>query len=433
MKRIKVVLFLVVVIILAACAPVNQGSVVTPTASPETLVEPTPTKESAAVSSTETTAGTASTDSPQADEAKCQVVSSEPDPEILKLIPDVTEGDWVQGSEDAPVTIIVYSDIQCPYCALFEPNLNRLLTEHPDEVRTVFRHFPLPSHSNALLAAQAAEAAGKQDYDKFFEVRDFLFSEQQNWSSLPAAEFETWLMDKISQFDLDSEQFKKDLNSEEIVKKVKDAQDNGVAIGLPGTPFTLYNHNPFSPSDYSSLEGILKLNEMEDKQFTECPPDVIDPGKNYTATLKTDKGDIVLQLLPDVAPVTVNSFVYLAQNDWFDNVTFHRVLPGFVAQSGDPSGTGMGDPGFVYDNEISMDLKYDAAGIVGMANSGANTNGSQFFITFDALPQLDGQYTIFAKVIEGMDVAEKLTARNPEAGGDLPPGDVIRDVVIEAK
>ncbi len=430
MKHIKVVLFLMVVIILAACSPAGQAAVVEPTASPETLVEPTPTQGSAAVSSTETSATSAS---PQEVEATCQVVSSEPDAEILEVIPEVTEGDWVQGSGDAPVTLIVYSDLQCPYCALFEPNLTRLLEEHPDEVRTVFRHFPLPSHGNALLAAQAAEAAGKQDYDKFFAMKDFLFSEQQNWSSLPPAEFETWLIDKAGQLDLDKDQFTKDLTSEEIVKKVKDAQDNGVAIGLPGTPFTLYNHKPFSPSDYSSLEGILKLNEMADQQFKECPPDVIDPGKDYTATLKTDKGDIVLQLLPDVAPVTVNSFVYLAQNDWFDNVTFHRVLPGFVAQSGDPSGTGMGDPGFVYDNEISMDLKYDAPGLVGMANSGANTNGSQFFITFDALPQLDGQYTIFARVIEGMDVAEKLTARNPEAGGDLPPGDVIKDVVIEAK
>ncbi len=430
MKRIEVVFFLVVVIILAACSPAGQGAAVEPSASPETLAEPTPTQGSAAVSSTEATAGTAS---PQDVEAACQVVSSEPDPEILKLIPQVTDGDWVQGNEDAPVTLIVYSDLQCPYCALFEPNMTRLLEEHPDEVRTVFRHFPLPSHGNALLAAQAAESAGKQDFEKFFEMKDFLFSEQQNWSPLPAAEFETWLMDKASQFDLDSEQFKKDLTSEEIVKKVKDAQDNGIAIGLPGTPFTLYNHKPFSPSDYASLEGVLKLVGLEDRQFTECPPDVIEPGKSYTATLKTDKGDIVLELLTDAAPVTVNSFVYLAQNDWFDNVTFHRVLPGFVAQSGDPSGTGMGEPGYVYDNEISMDLKYDAPGMVGMANSGANTNGSQFFITFDALPDLDGQYTIFAKVIDGMDVAEKLTARNPEAGGDLPPGDVIQDVVIEAK
>ena len=133
------------------------------------------------------------------------------------------------------------------------------------------------------------------------------------------------------------------------------------------------------------------------------------------------------------APITVNSFVYLAQNDWFDNVIFHRVLPGFVAQSGDPSGTGMGFPGYTYANEISMDLKYDAPGLVGMANSGANTNGSQFFITYDALPQLDGQYTIFAKVIEGMAVVESLTERNPEAGTVLPAGDIIQDVVIEAK
>ena len=141
----------------------------------------------------------------------------------------------------------------------------------------------------------------------------------------------------------------------------------------------------------------------------------------------------MLELLKDNAPVTVNSFVFLAQNKWFDNIIFHRVLPGFVAQTGDPSGTGMGFPGYAYDNEISVDLKYDAPGWVGMANSGPNTNGSQFFITYAELPQLDGQYTIFARVIQGMDVLEKLTERNPQAGGDLPPGDRILSVIIEAK
>jgi len=105
---------------------------------------------------------------------------------------------------------------------------------------------------------------------------------------------------------------------------------------------------------------------------------VIDPLKQYIATIKTEKGDIVVELIPDVAPMTVNSFVFLAGEGWFDNVTFHRVLPGFMAQGGDPSGSGMGGPGYAFKNEISPDLSFDREGLLAMANSGPDTNGSQF-------------------------------------------------------
>jgi cyclophilin family peptidyl-prolyl cis-trans isomerase len=129
----------------------------------------------------------------------------------------------------------------------------------------------------------------------------------------------------------------------------------------------------------------------------------------------------------------VNNFIFLARSGWFNNVTFHRVLPNFVAQTGDPSGTGMGGPGYAFVNEISPDLKYDKAGMVGMANSGPDTNGSQFFITYAPTPQLDGSYTIFGQVIQGMDVAKNLAARDPSQGLDLPPGDKILSVEIEEK
>jgi cyclophilin family peptidyl-prolyl cis-trans isomerase len=128
----------------------------------------------------------------------------------------------------------------------------------------------------------------------------------------------------------------------------------------------------------------------------------------------------------------VNSFIFLAQNGWFDGVTFHRVIPNFVAQAGDPSGTGYGTPGYAFKNEIS-DLKFDSPGVVGMANAGADSNGSQFFITYSAQPTLDGSYTIFGKVIQGMDVAKNLTPRDPSKGTDLPPGDTILSVTIDEK
>jgi peptidylprolyl isomerase len=164
------------------------------------------------------------------------------------------------------------------------------------------------------------------------------------------------------------------------------------------------------------------------KQYAGPPPMTIDPGRTYTATIRTAKGDIIIHLYPDKAPITVNSFVFLAQQGYFDGVTFHRVLPDFVAQAGDPTGTGTGGPGYQFDNEIS-DLTFDGEGVVAMANSGPNTNGSQFFITYRAAPELDGSYTIFGRVTAGMDVARALTPRDPNTN-PTTPGDLIETIFI---
>jgi cyclophilin family peptidyl-prolyl cis-trans isomerase len=158
----------------------------------------------------------------------------------------------------------------------------------------------------------------------------------------------------------------------------------------------------------------------------------IDKSKQYTATVKMAKGgEFVIQLYPDKAPKTVNSFVFLARQGFFDGTTFHRVLEGFMAQGGDPTGTGAGGPGYEFVNEDS-DLTFDKAGVVAMANSGRNTNGSQFFITFAPQPQLNGDYTIFGQVVSGMDVVNGLTRRNPDDKPDFP-GDAIQSVTIAEK
>jgi len=160
------------------------------------------------------------------------------------------------------------------------------------------------------------------------------------------------------------------------------------------------------------------------KQFAAYPPMTIDKSKQYTATVKMAKGgEFVIQLFPDKAPLTVNSFVFLARQKFFDGTTFHRVLDGFMAQGGDPTGTGGGGPGYEYANE-SSDLKFDKAGVVAMANAGKDTNGSQFFITFVPTPQLDGGYTIFGQVTSGMDVVNKITRRDPNQNPTFT-GDVI--------
>jgi cyclophilin family peptidyl-prolyl cis-trans isomerase len=201
---------------------------------------------------------------------------------------------------------------------------------------------------------------------------------------------------------------------------------------MPGTPFLVINGTPYGgPRDYANLDAVMQTTLLEKHQYDECPSMTIDADKKYLATLETEKGDIVIELYPDVAPRAVNNFIFLARDGWYDGVTFHRVLEGFVAQGGDPSGTGLGGPGYVFENEVSPDLVFDGPGILAMANAGPDTNGSQFFITYSAAPQLDGGYTIFGRVIAGMDVVEKLTPRDPSKGVGLPPGDVIHSVTIE--
>jgi len=136
-----------------------------------------------------------------------------------------------------------------------------------------------------------------------------------------------------------------------------------------------------------------------------------------------------VQLFDDQAPKTVNNFVFLAQNGFYNGTTFHRVLDGFMAQGGDPTGTGMGGPGYQFEDEFSPDLTFDRPGLLAMANSGPNTNGSQFFITYDATPHLNGLHTIFGEVIEGMDVVNNITRRDPEQNPDFE-GDAIETITI---
>jgi cyclophilin family peptidyl-prolyl cis-trans isomerase len=136
----------------------------------------------------------------------------------------------------------------------------------------------------------------------------------------------------------------------------------------------------------------------------------------------------VIQLLPSKAPVTVNNFVFLARQGFYNGTTFHRVLENFMAQGGDPSGTGSGGPGYIFANEYS-DLKFDQPGVVAMANYGLDTNGSQFFITFVPTPTLNGGYTIFGQVISGMDVVNGITRRDPTQNPSFS-GDVIESITI---
>jgi peptidyl-prolyl cis-trans isomerase B (cyclophilin B) len=157
----------------------------------------------------------------------------------------------------------------------------------------------------------------------------------------------------------------------------------------------------------------------EEKQWDAPPAMQIDVGRHYQVDLKTGRGDIVLELYPEHAPKTVNNFVFLAVEGFYNGTTFHRVIDGFMVQGGDPTGTGRGGPGYRFEDETQGNPLTHDAKVISMANAGPNTNGSQFFITHARQPHLDGKHTVFGKVIEGHDVVDAIA-----------PGDAIEQVSV---
>lgn len=159
-------------------------------------------------------------------------------------------------------------------------------------------------------------------------------------------------------------------------------------------------------------------------KYAQAPDLRIDPRKNYTAIFHTAKGDITVELFAAQAPTTVNNFVFLAREGFYNNTTFHRVIGGFMAQGGDPTGTGTGGPGYKFNDEPgALALKHDREGILSMANAGANTNGSQFFITYGPTPHLNGKHGVFGRVTQGLEVLRALRERDPQR--DRNAGDAI--------
>lgn len=167
------------------------------------------------------------------------------------------------------------------------------------------------------------------------------------------------------------------------------------------------------------------------RQSSSPPAMQIDPAKSYQAVFTIDVGQFTARLFPGQAPVTVNNFVFLARQGYYDNTTFHRVLPGFMAQGGDPTGTGAGGPGYTFHDEFSPELEFDKPGLLAMANRGPDTNGSQFFITYAPTPHLNGLHTIFGEVIEGADILDHLKPRDPQGNPDFPGSTLLSVEIIE--
>lgn len=305
------------------------------------------------------------------------------------------------------------------------------------DLRAVYRHFALSFHDKAPITGEAVEAAGAQG--KFWEMHDLLYDRQQEWGQLSGDAVQVKMVEYAKELGLDTDRFSQELDDHVYLDRVNADTQVAMQVGLSGTPTYIINGVVYPTQQWglhpARIGAFISLLNLKDRMYTAPPPQVIDPDKDYTATIHTERGDIVIELYADQVPVNVNSFVFLAQEGWYDGVTFHRVIPGFVAQAGDPTGSGMGSPGYRCDDEIVPTLTYDEAGVVGMASGGPGTSsiGSQFFITYDALPQLDGNYTIIGRVIEGMDVVESITPRDPSQGAGLPPGDVIEKILIEER
>lgn len=346
---------------------------------------------------------------------------------VVDQQPAVTEEDWVYGNPDAPITVVEYEDFQCPACPGFSLGIKQLINDFPSSIRVVFRHLPLPSiHDKAYISSMAAEAAGAQG--KFWEMHDILYINQQAWTGLPESDFVSWVKGQAETLGLDIQQFEEDLYDEEARAELETTTEARLEMGLHYTPFVVVNDRIWRENK-PNLYGLIGIYEFDGYQ--ECPPWVIEEGKSYLARLETSVGEIEINLFADTAPLAVNSFVFLAQEGWFDEIYFHRVVEGFVAQAGDPSGLGVIGPGYSFANETDNDLSYDRAGLVGMANAGPDTNGSQFFITLAPATNLDGGYTIFGEVTEAsLAVLDEIALRDPQTAVDFTNATQILSVEI---
>lgn len=354
--------------------------------------------------------------------------------EQISVFPAVSDEDWSIGPEDAMLTIVEYTDFFCPYCASAFTEFEDLLEKHGDDVRLVYRALPLDSlHPTAPIAAYAAEASGRQG--KFWEMYRAIFNNQSILSALTAEELTESLMTTAEEeLELDMTQFKADFESDELRLKITEGQTAAFESGINGTPTVLLNRRPISSGSIPYFGSFIEVMKAEEGLTYECPPFVIDQEKEYTATIETENGEMVLELYPKQAPLAVNSFVYLAREGFYDGVTFHRVFHDFMAQSGDPSATGMGGAGYRYREEIVDELTYDEAYMLGVARTQEEgTSGSQFFITYVPVSELNGGYTIFGKLIDGIDVLEMITERDSDSNPDLPIGDKIIKITINEK
>lgn len=408
--------------------------------SPKPTAEPTPIPTSTSMP-TPTTVSTTVADEPGYCEA-------DPLPELPAsgLPITLSDSDWSMGAsaEEAYLTLVEYSDFQCPACAGATPAIESVLKTTPG-IRLIFRHLPLESlHDKAYLAAEATEAAGAQG--KFWEMHSLLFERaiegytaMQNgqttteWIALSLEEAPAEFAKFAEELGLDVDRFNSDLEKGTYKAKVETQFNEFGNLGLEfATPTFIVGIDGiyFKPdiSSYAELVYFAAVAKMMRSDFTifDAPPDIIvTEAQTYQATLKTTQGDIVLELSGALAPTHVNSFVFLAQQQWYNNSEFLYVVDNFIALTGDPSNTTYGYPGYYCGGEKQS--AFNETGTVGALPNG------QFFITLGAdAAQLAGQFTQIGRVVEGMDVLDKLARAVPN-DPTAPQPDVLQSVQIVEK
>lgn len=431
--------FLVLLLILlsTACAPLESAPLSTalsPTSVAPAAVDPTAaatvTPEILATPSIVPTV--AFTTSPP---ATCQLVPVLPQMDTLAQygVSGLNENDHAYGAAAPKVTIISYCNYQKAACKTLTLNLAEMQQQYPGQVRVVLRQFPQPEiDDKSLIAAYAAEAAGLEN--RFWEMNNLLYTRQQDWLKLSPQDFRSWLMDQSTSLNISPAQLGANMSDVAVISRIDQSIAEAAALQLVSTPVLFFNNIMVRTSiDVDSLAVLVDYFLLPEKAYTSCPDLTIDTAKTYTATFKTEKGDIVFELFDDVAPLSVNSFIHLAQDGWYDGSTFFRVVPGFVVQGGDPSNSGLGTPGYGISGEVDPALRFATPGLLALNRNSDGLSGSQFFITYAELPEMDGQFTIIGRVIEGMSVVNSLRPRNPESDEILLPADVLVSITIEEK
>ena len=307
------------------------------------------------------------------------VIDTEESERNRDLLGAVSDLDWSIGPENAVLTIIEYADFQCPYCADASLSLIEYQKEHSDDVRLVYRHFPLSFHEKAVPAALAANAAGYQGM--FFEAEEFLFEKQAEWSVLENNDvFTEWLIQEFSKFaDLDFDLWYLAFSDSDNEAAVRNMYTQVIKAGIvSGTPTVFLNYIDSNYMfDAASLDSFIEKIRMNENRSSECPDVVIEEGESYTAILETDAEDIHIELFPDTAPNAVNSFKYQAEFGLFDGTEIRSGYDGFEISFGD-----MAAPGYSFDVEFDDSRLFDGSGYIGFSFSEGQSFG-RIFITND--------------------------------------------------
>mgnify|MGYP001198384666 CR=1 FL=1 len=345
--------------------------------------------------------------------------------------------DHVRGPDEPRLTAIVYGDMSGARTRELEDNLAAMNEQYGD-IRVIFRHLP-QTDGAPYLAAQASESVAAQGGDEaFWAFHDLLITDQDAWRDLPVEELPARLAEYAGEAGVDSAQVTTDLEENTYQAVVLTMMDPVVQAGANQVPVLIINGIPLleAPVDRPALETLREIALLADS-YPEPPPQVVDPDRNYRAWIETDYGTVVVDLFADIAPQTVNNFAYLACKGYYDGITWHRVIPGFVAQTGDPSGTGIGRPGYSVPDENGSEeyqargLSFDRAGLLSMAKGNSpNSAGSQWFITYGPAEYLSADFTIFGEVIAGKAALDQLMPIEASGFGSTAQGDALIRVVV---